>query len=133
MATILLVDDDVDLLEVNRAVLANRGHQVKVASSSQEAWAVLKGGAGCPPPVDVAVLDVMMESVSAGFDLARDIHAAHPTLPILVLSGIRQAHDLPFQIAPDADWLPVVKFLEKPVAPDKLAAEVEAALGKVLG
>ena len=37
MAKILLVDDDVDLVNMNRVVLERRGHQVAAAYSAQEA------------------------------------------------------------------------------------------------
>ena len=37
MANILLVDDDQDLIEMNRTVFSQRGHKVKVAYSAAEA------------------------------------------------------------------------------------------------
>jgi len=126
VATVLLVDDDVDLVEMNRAVLEHRGHTVLAAYSAAEARQVL---ASARP--DIAVLDVMMESVTAGFDLARDIHESHPHMPMVVLSGVHEAMGVPFRFQPDETWLPVLKFLDKPVAPGTLAEEVEAVLGLI--
>ena len=123
MAKILLVDDDVDLVNMNRAVLERRGHKVAGAYSAAEARQAL--GQGRP---DIAVLDVMMESASAGFDLARDVHQAYPDLPMIILSGVHEATGVPFRFNPDPDWLPVLKFLDKPVEPSELAGEIEAAL-----
>ena len=37
MAQILLVDDDQDIIEMNRTVFAQRGHEVQVAFSAAEA------------------------------------------------------------------------------------------------
>jgi CheY-like chemotaxis protein len=123
MAKILLVDDDVDLVNMNRAVLERRGHQVTGAYSAQEAReAVAKGRP------DIAVLDVMMESTSAGFELAREVHQAYPDLPMIILSGVHEATGVPFRFNPDPDWLPVLKFLDKPVEPSELAGEIESAL-----
>ena len=123
MAKVLLVDDDVDLVNMNRLVLEKRGHKVTAAYSAQEARAALQKARP-----DIAVLDVMMESVSAGFDLARDVHAMLPDLPMIVLSGVHEATGVPFRFEPEGEWLPVLKFLDKPVDPAQLAAEIEGVL-----
>jgi CheY-like chemotaxis protein len=123
MAKILLVDDDVDLVNMNRVVLERRGHQVTAAYSAQEAREAM---AKVTP--DLAVLDVMMESASAGFELAREVHQKFPHLPMIVLSGIHEATGLPFRFDPDEEWLPVLKFLDKPVEPSELAREIESVL-----
>jgi two-component system alkaline phosphatase synthesis response regulator PhoP len=125
MAKVFLVDDDVDLVEMNRMVLEKKGHEVIAAYTAEEARAAIQGA-----DPDVAVLDVMMEDLTAGFDLARDLHNAYPTMPMLMLTGIREATHTTYNIEPDETWLPVTKFLEKPVTPDKLADEIEATLNE---
>ena len=42
-----------------------------------------------------------------------------------MLTAVNQEY--PFQFGPDSIWLPVDKFLEKPVSPERLLAEVERA------
>ena len=123
MAKVLLVDDDVDLVHMNRLVLEKRGHGVTAAYSAQEAREALRKARP-----DIAVLDVMMESMTAGFDLAREVHRQLPDLPMIILSGVHEATGVPFRFEPEKDWLPVLKFLDKPFEPAKLAAEVEAAV-----
>lgn len=125
MANVLLIDDDVDLIEMYQLVLSKRGHKVQSAYTAEEARKLLR--AGRP---DIVVLDVMMESPTAGFDLAREIHTMYPDLPVIMPSGVHQATGVPFRFEPDEDWLPVVKFLDKPVQPEKLADEIEAVLKK---
>jgi DNA-binding NtrC family response regulator len=125
MATILLVDDDVDLVEQNRLVLEARGLEVQVAYSGSEARAALD--AARP---DAAVLDVMMESPTAGLELARWVHEKYPELPMIMLSGVHEATGSPFRFEPDEVWLPVLKFLDKPVAPGRLADEVASLTGE---
>jgi CheY-like chemotaxis protein len=125
VANVFLIDDDVDLVEMNRLVLTSRGHHVTCAYSGAEAAEAIKA---CPP--DIVVLDVMMESDTAGFKLARDIHAWYPDLPTIMLTGIHAATGVPFRFEPDETWLPVVRFLDKPVAPAALADEVEAFLAQ---
>jgi len=123
MANVLLVDDDEDLIEMNRTMLAQRGHTVLVAYSAAEARQIVQ--ANRP---DAAVVDVMMEKQSSGFDLARELHAQMPELPMIILTGIRDEMRLPFRYEPDETYLPVTKVLEKPVNPRVLADEVEKLL-----
>lgn len=119
-----MVDDDVDLVEMCRAVLEHRGHEVASAYSAAEARRALE--AGLP---DIVILDVMMESETAGFELAREIHRNHPNLPAIMLSGIHAATGVPYRFEPDEDWLPIATFFDKPVPPARLADEIEAILG----
>ena len=123
MAKVLLVDDDVDFVEMNKAVLTEKGFEVSAVYSAAEAREQLKDAVP-----DLIVLDVMMETGLAGFDLAREINQQHPDLPILMLTGIREAKDLHFGFEPDETWLPVTTFLEKPVDPTDLAGRIEEML-----
>ncbi len=127
MAQILLVDDDQDLIEMNRTVFAQRGHNVKVAYSAAEATKSAKAN-----PPDLAVLDVMMEDKTAGFELARNLHALYPTMPMIMLTGISKEMGLGYTFQPDETWLPVSKFLEKPVNPRILADEADKLLAAKL-
>jgi two-component system, OmpR family, response regulator ChvI len=123
MAQILLVDDDQDLIEMNRTVLAQRGHHVMVAYSAAEA---LKIAQSSPP--ELAVLDVMMEDNTVGFELARQLHEQYPKLPMIMLTGISKEMRLGYTFQPDETWLPVSKFMEKPVNPRILADEADKLL-----
>ena len=123
MSKILLVDDDVDLVLAYRIVLTQRGHEVAAAHSATEARPLLK--AARP---DALVLDIMMESDTAGLELARDAHAMYPDLPMLMVSGIQEHTGKPFRFADDESFLPAVKFVDKPIGPARLADEVQAML-----
>jgi CheY-like chemotaxis protein len=123
MAHILLVDDDQDLVEMNKTVLTQRGHNVTVAYSAAEA----RQAAQEKLP-DLAVLDVMMEDKTVGFDLARRLHEMSPQLPMIMLTGIRKDMQLGYSFQPDETWLPVSKFIEKPINPRVLADEVDKLL-----
>jgi CheY-like chemotaxis protein len=123
MALILLVDDDQDLIEMNRTVLAQRGHKVATAFSAAEAQTIAKSN-----PPELAVLDVMMEDKTAGFELARHLHSLYPEMPMIMLTGISKEMRLGYAFEPDETWLPVSKFLEKPVNPRVLADEVDNLL-----
>ena len=123
MATVLLIDDDADLIDINRVVLTARDFTVRAALSASEARKALQ-----EHQPDLVVLDIMMETPTIGIDLAREIHQGNPKLPILMLSGIRKAMDLPFKFDADETWLPVAQFLEKPFSPATLADKVQTIL-----
>jgi hypothetical protein len=49
-------------------------------------------------------------------------------MPMIMLTGIRKEMNLGFGFEPDETWLPVSKFMEKPVNPRVLAEEAEKLL-----
>ncbi|MCF7957411.1 MAG: response regulator [Phycisphaerae bacterium] len=125
MTTILLIDDDVDLMEMNKIVLENAGYDILVAYTAREARDVLK-----QKVPDIAVVDVMMETDTAGFELAREVHEQYPSLPMIMLSGIHKEKHLSFRFEPDDTWLPIIKFMDKPINPVNLASEIKAILAE---
>jgi CheY-like chemotaxis protein len=130
--TVLLIDDDVDFLEVNKTALEKAGFKVVVAHDSDEGFA-----RAVEQPIGVAVLDVMMRTPDEGFQLARKLRGDARTkqIPLLMLTSVNAVHQakgFPFHLS-DADrdetWLPIDRFVDKPLAPTKLVAlvkEIEA-------
>jgi CheY-like chemotaxis protein len=122
---ILLIDDDVDIVELNRAMLTVAGYQVCTAYS---------GGEGLEKIVkerpDLVILDVMMSSVGEGFEVAREIrkNEAIRHTPILMLTGVNREHPFNLRIGPDVEWNPVDSFLEKPVQKEILLEKVRTML-----
>ncbi len=121
---ILLIDDDVDFVTMNRAILEHGGYEVCVAFNGREGLETARRQLP-----DLIVLDVMMEEVTEGFDLSREFRR-DPSLshvPILMATSVnRQLRPLTF--GPDPAWLPVDRFLDKPVPPQILLAEIERLL-----
>jgi CheY-like chemotaxis protein len=122
MSTVLLVDDDQVTVARNGAALAAAGHRVAVASTTSEAIASIRHTVP-----DIVVLEGLLDGATAGFDLARALASSHPDLPLImltraddVLSPRERAHQ-----DRDGGWLPVQRYLEKPVMPEVLADEVE--------
>jgi len=122
---VLLVDDEVDFVEINRVALENKGYQVVVAYNGKEA--VERALKEKP---DVIILDVMMATQTEGFDVARQVrtHKEMQDTPIIMLTAIRERMDIKWKIEPDKEWLPVTEFLEKPVPPERLIGKVEQML-----
>ena len=124
---VLIVDDEVDFVEINKAALENKGYQVISAYNGEEG--VKKALEEKP---DIVILDVMMTTKTEGFDVARELrkHKEMQDTPIIMLTAIRERMDIKWKIQPDKEWLPVTEFLEKPVPPEKLIEKVEEMLKK---
>lgn len=122
---ILLVDDDVDLVTSLAEWLKAKGYAVLVAYDG--ASGIAKSKAEKP---DLMILDVMMATDIEGIEVSRKI-AELPELksmPVLMLTGMRKAKNLPVGLEPDENWLPVRVVLEKTVPRDELLREIERLL-----
>ena len=130
--TVLLVDDDVDLLDINRITLEGEGFDVVTAENGGDAMRI-----ATTRHVDVAILDVMMTTPTEGFLLARALRQDERTkhIPLLMLTSVN-AETRPrvrrFRFTDrdrDAQWLPVDRFVDKPVKPEDLVSMVRTLAG----
>jgi len=119
---ILLIDDDVDFIYLNKVFLKSKGYQVIAAYNGEEG---IKKAKETKP--DLIVLDVMMTRMTEGFDISRKIRMDEELkdIPVIMLTGIRKKERLPWTFEPDDSWLPVTKFLEKPISPQRLLEEIK--------
>jgi CheY-like chemotaxis protein len=116
---ILLVDDDTDVREVTAAILAERGYEVIEAGSGGSALDVLdREGA----TVDLMLMDYAMPGMN-GSEVAREVHAKRPSLPIVFLTGY--ADFAAFKEIGDD------QIVSKPFREEDLLAKVQAVLGTV--
>jgi CheY-like chemotaxis protein len=122
---VLLVDDEVDFIEINKVALEGKGYEVIAAYSGKEA---LEKAEKEKP--DIIVLDVMMSRQTEGFDTARELRKRKETetTPILMLTAVRERMDIHYKIGPDKDWLPITEFIEKPFPPEKLVDKINQML-----
>ncbi len=82
--TILLVDDERDLLDTARRMLARLGYRVVATSSAAEAMALFAERAD---EIDLLLSDVVMPGGMNGYELADRLRAERPDLPVLMTSG----------------------------------------------
>ncbi len=130
--TVLLVDDDIDLLAINRITLEGEGFNVLTAENGSQAMEI-----ATTTHVDVAVLDVMMTTPTEGFLLARALRQDERTkrIPLLMLTSLNTEHEAQgssFRITDrdkDPLWLPVDRFVDKPVKPEDLVSLVRTLAG----
>lgn len=123
---VLLVDDEVDFVKVNKVTLEKKGYKVVAAYDGTEA---LEKALQEKP--DIIILDVMLKKKTEGFDVSRELreHKETRDTPIILLTAIKENMDIEREIEPDKEWLPVTEFLEKPVSPDELVEKIAKVLG----
>jgi CheY-like chemotaxis protein len=119
---VLVADDDPVFVLAVRSVLETR-YVVRSASSGSETLKMVE-----EDPPDLIVLDVMMDYMSEGFDVARKLRSDPKTqaIPVILLTGVDQRFD--YRLEQDESWVPCNRFLEKPIEPEKLLAEVSALI-----
>ena len=116
---ILLVDDEPALLKMMHMYLRRLGHDVTIASTTEEAWSQIQAA---PDSFAGAVLDATMPGLSME-DLAGRILNANPSLFVIAASGY------PVDMAAIESTAPGrVMFLHKPFAPEMLARAVRRML-----
>jgi two-component system, NtrC family, response regulator GlrR len=115
--SILVVDDDPDLLRLMQIRLAGAGYAVTTAESAERALAQL---AAARPRL--VVTDLRMNGMD-GMALFDAIHAAHPALPVIILTAHGTIPD-----AVSAVKKGLFGYLTKPFDSKELLAEIERAL-----
>ncbi|EJL84205.1 PAS domain S-box [Herbaspirillum sp. CF444] len=80
--TVLIVDDQLDLLEVTAELFRTLGYEALTATSGAEALAVLERTA-----VDILFSDVVMPNSISGVELARLTREQYPDTKIILASG----------------------------------------------
>jgi PAS domain S-box-containing protein len=86
-ATVLLVEDDLDVAEVTAALLQECGFDVKLTYRTSEALNVLLQG----DRVDLVLSDIMMPGGMSGMQLAEEVRTLLPQLPVLLATGFSDA------------------------------------------
>jgi CheY-like chemotaxis protein len=122
---ILVIDDDPDFVGVTRAVLAGGGYEVAACAKAEQALAEVHKFRP-----DLIILDVMMETGTAGFHVSYEVRndPHYAKTPILMVTAIHSTTPLRFSPDTDGEFLPVQKLLDKPVPIDVLLAEVARLL-----
>ena len=127
-AKILVVDDDPDYIKVLETILESKQYAVVTAGNRTEGMEKVRA-----ERPNLVILDVMMSTWQDGFEMSRELKkdAQLKDIPILILSAVEQRSGIGFKsTSGDPVWLPVDGFLDKPVEPQVLLAEVEKLLTK---
>jgi CheY-like chemotaxis protein len=127
-AKILIVDDDPDFTMAIKTILQTEHYTIVTASDKTKGMEKIE-----TDKPDLVILDVMMSTWSDGFEMSRELKKdpQHEDIPILMLTGVEKRTGIGFKsTAGDPEWLPVNGFLDKPIEPEVLLAEVKRLLYK---
>ena len=132
-AKILIVDDDPDIVEALKMTLEAHHYQVYTAANGTEGLRQVK--AVTP---DLIILDVMMDSITEGFQVSYQLrnpdpnseYAPYSKIPILMLTAIVEKKHMKFSTKTDGDFLPVDDFVEKPIRPQVLLEKIKKMVNK---
>lgn len=115
--TVLVIDDDIDLVEIIRMTLEREKLRVIDAQNGERGFALAR-----EQKPDLILLDVMMGTVDEGFQVAYRLRSDPLTAqtPIIMLSAVSERTGFEFDKGRDAEFLPVSEFIEKPISPRKL-------------
>jgi len=116
---IMCVDDDPDILDANKIILEVNDYVFVGASSAEEG--LRKFGETKP---DFILVDMMMEEVDAGSNLAKELKARGNTAPVYLLSGVGDALNTNI----DYSELGLTGVFQKPINPDVLLATLKIKL-----
>jgi DNA-binding NtrC family response regulator len=80
--TVLIVEDEADLMDLATSLFLNMGYNVLTAPSGQEALAVLASR-----PIDILFTDIVMPHGMDGLALAQFTREHYPDIKVVIASG----------------------------------------------
>ena len=118
--TVLIADDEEPVRRVASRLLVRNGYDVLEAANGADALRMLGAGEG---KIDILVSDIIMPEMG-GLELARRVAADFPGLPVLLISGYSDSHELGQSIPAELD------LLQKPFSGTELTAAVAHCLAR---
>lgn len=119
---ILVVDDEADIRDILEFNLLQKGYQVDLASSAEDALSMLDS------THSLIILDVMMSGMS-GFEMASKLRKEHKNpIPIIFLTAKSSENDLLTGFSSGGD-----DYIPKPFSINELLARVSAILKRSSG
>lgn len=114
--TVLIVEDDRDIVELLSLYLTGSGYDVVTAGNGEEALEQLQ-----QHPADIALVDIMMPRMN-GYDFIKALRATD-NIPVIIISARTQAADKIVGLDAGADG-----FIAKPFNPLEVTAQIRALL-----
>lgn len=107
--SVLIVDDDRDVLATFSYILNSSGFEVMTANCASEALQQLETA-----PCDLAIVDIQL-GPTTGVDLLRLLRQRHPSLQVVLITGHPE-----IETASEAVRLGACDYLAKPILPNEL-------------
>jgi len=120
--SILVVDDELSYLELVKGLLNQEGYDNIITEDNPlDVMPMLE-----KQPVDLILLDIYMPQMN-GLDLLEKVYAAHPKIPVIVITAVDER-----KVALKAIDLGAYEFITKPPDTDRLLLTIKRALGNRL-
>jgi len=117
--TILLVDDDHEIVESMRAILENKGYRILVARDGNSGLMVAER-----ENPDLLILDMMMPKKSGFLVLEKLRSRPGGLIPTIMITGNEGSRHRAY-----AEMLGVRDYIRKPFAMEKLVRSIDKVLG----
>lgn len=124
---IIVADDDPDIIEAICTVLESRPYNVAPARDGEQCLEMIR-----KRRPDLLLLDLLMPKMD-GFAVIRELQSdpTYAKIPVLVLTTVvEDASRRRYELETGRD-MPVLAYLQKPVAPEQLLREVGKTLEKI--
>ena len=118
-ASVLVVDDEIEMLSMLRAYLRREGYDVHTASSAEAALALLG-----EYDLDAVLTDLRMSGIN-GLELVRAIHVSRPETQVILMTAFGG-----IETAVEAIKAGAYHFVAKPVKLSEISALLRRALGE---
>jgi two-component system nitrogen regulation response regulator NtrX len=116
---ILIVDDEADIRNLMKGILADEGYQVALAADARQAYEQVEKSTP-----DLVVLDIWLQgSEQDGLQILNNLKKTFPNLPIIMISGHGTIETAVAAIKQGA-----YDFIEKPFKSDRLLLMIRRAL-----
>ncbi len=119
MERILILDDEADMIETCRRILATAGHECIASTDPRRALELLE-----TERPDVLLTDLRMPAMD-GIDLLHHAHEIDPSLPVIMLTAYATIESAVAAVREGA-----FDYLSKPFTLDQLVVSVERALAQ---
>jgi CheY-like chemotaxis protein len=128
--TVLIVDDDPDILDQYALLLKAEGYKVVQSASMAEAEETI-----LTVRPDLAILDLMMDEKDAGFVLCNQLKRMYTDLPVIIVSNVTPITGLDFRPrnTEEHSWVRADVMLNKPIVAERLRSEIHRLLGQQPG
>ena len=118
MNTILIVDDEKNILKMLSQGLSIKGYKTLTAASGEEALQLCMS-----EDIDLVLLDIMMENGIDGIETLTKLLEQHPNLNVVMMSAQQD-----IEIAVKTLELGAKRYVTKPISMDKILSNIEPFL-----
>ena len=114
MANILVVDDEPDVLEFQKALFRRKNHNVTTASNTSEALRIIRN-----EDLDIVFCDLKLDHDASGLDILEQAKKIKPALVFYLISGFvdKETEEKGLKLG-------AKEVLSKPIKNDKLEEKV---------